>query len=94
VAREFVARAGEGSRGGEQGRSRERTTRGGHPSRRWSGGGSRAAARSEALCQRQEEQNRAAHARGRRREGRGPKNLYAKLKDPRDLLVKQKFPLI
>jgi hypothetical protein len=52
VAREFVARAGEGSRGGEQGRSRERTTRGGHPSRRWSSGG-RAVARSEALRRRQ-----------------------------------------
>jgi hypothetical protein len=33
-------------------------------------------------------------ARVRRREGRGPKDLCAKLKVPRDLSVKQNFPLI
>jgi hypothetical protein len=64
-----MARAEEGSRGGEQGRGRERMTRGGHPSRRWSSGGGRAVARGLALRQRQEEQSRAGRARGRRREG-------------------------
>jgi hypothetical protein len=84
----------EGSRGGEQSRGRERTTRGGHPSRRWSGGGGRAAARGEALRRRQTGQNRAARARGRRRDGRGPKDLCAKLRDSKDLSIKQNFPLI
>jgi hypothetical protein len=32
--------------------------------------------------------------RGRRREGKGPKDLYAKLEDPKGLAVKQKWPLI
>jgi hypothetical protein len=94
VAREFVARAEEGSRGGEQGWGKERTTCGGHPSRRWSSGGGRAVARGEALRRRQGGQSRATCARGRRREGRGPKDLCAKLNDPRDLSVKQNFPLI
>jgi hypothetical protein len=57
-----VAHAEEGSRGGQQGLGRERMTRGGHLSRRWSGGGNRAAARSEALHRQQEEQSRAARA--------------------------------
>jgi hypothetical protein len=39
-----VACAEEGSRRGEQGRSREKATRGSRPSRRWSGGGSTATA--------------------------------------------------
>jgi hypothetical protein len=38
VAREVVARAEEGSRGGEQDRDRARATRGGRLSRRWSRG--------------------------------------------------------
>jgi hypothetical protein len=88
MAREFVARAEEGSRGGEQGRGKERTTRGGHPNRRWSDGGGRAAAKGEALRRRLGGQSRAARARGRRREGRGPKDLCAKLKDPRGLMKK------
>jgi hypothetical protein len=41
--------AREGSRGGEQGWGRGRTTRGGRSSRRWRGGGSRAAAKGVAL---------------------------------------------
>jgi hypothetical protein len=56
------------------------------------GGG--AAARGEALRRRQGGQSRASRARGRRREGRGPKGLCAKLKDSRELSVKQNFPLI
>jgi hypothetical protein len=49
AARDAVARARDGSREGEQGRGRGRTTRGVHPSRRWRGGGGRAAARGEGL---------------------------------------------
>jgi hypothetical protein len=52
------------------------------------------AAGGEVLRRRQKGQNRAARARGRRREGRGPKDLCAKLKDPREPSVKQNFPLI
>jgi hypothetical protein len=48
-----VARAEEGSRGGEQGRGRGRGTRGSYPSRRWSGGGSTNGGARGALHQRQ-----------------------------------------
>jgi hypothetical protein len=94
VAREFVARAGEGSRGGEQGRSRERTTRGGHPSRRWSGGG-RAALRSKAPRWPQgggAEQSSTCPRKKKRGEGSG--GLFGNFKNLRDLSVKQDFPLI
>jgi hypothetical protein len=82
-----MARAEQGSRGGEQGRGRERTTRGGHPSRRWSGGSGKAAAKGKALRRRQEEQSRAARARGRRTEGGGPRGLFENFRNLRDLLV-------
>jgi hypothetical protein len=49
VAREVVARAEEGSRGGEQDRDRARATCGGRPSRRWSGGSLHSGG-GEALC--------------------------------------------
>jgi hypothetical protein len=51
-------------------------------------GGGRAAARGDALHRRQGKQSRATRARGRRREGGGPKDLCAKLNDSRDLSVK------
>jgi hypothetical protein len=79
-------RAEEGSRGGEQGRGRERATRGGRPSRRWSGGGSTAAAaRCSALAA--EEAGGQRGARGRRRKG-GPRDLCAKPNESWDLSVK------
>jgi hypothetical protein len=53
MTRDAVVRAEEGSKEGEQGRGRGRWTPGGHLSRRWSGGGGRAAARGDALHQRQ-----------------------------------------
>jgi hypothetical protein len=59
------------------------------------GGDGRVAARGEALCRwqkREVEEQRGF--RGRRREGKGPMDLCAKLKDLRGLAVKQKFPLI
>jgi hypothetical protein len=86
VAREIVARAEEGSREGEQGRGRERTTRGGHPSRRWRGSGGRAAVRGEALHRWKGKQSRASRARGRREE-RGPGGLFENFRNLRDLSV-------
>jgi hypothetical protein len=49
TARDAVARAEEGSKEGNRAGIGERTTHGVHPSRRWSGGGGKAAARGEAL---------------------------------------------
>jgi hypothetical protein len=90
VAREVVAWAEEGSKEGEQGQSRERTTRGGHPSRRWSdSGGTAATARCPAPAA--GGQSRAARARGRRREGRGPGGLFRNFKNLRGLSIKQDF---
>jgi hypothetical protein len=87
VAWEVVARVEEGSKEGEQGRSRERTTRGGHPSRRWSdSGGTAVTARCPAPAA--GGQSRAARARGRRREGRGPGGLFGNFKNLRGLSVK------
>jgi hypothetical protein len=81
-----VARAEEGSRGGEQGWGREGATRGSRPSRRWSGGGSTmAVARCSAPAA---ESSRGAEGGQRKKKGgRGPKDLCAKLKDYRDLSV-------
>jgi hypothetical protein len=63
-----VARAEEDGRGGKQGRGRARATRGGQPSRRWSGGGSTmTAARFSAPAA--ESSRGAEGARGRRKEG-------------------------
>jgi hypothetical protein len=95
-----MARVEDGSRGGEQGRSRERTTHGGHPSRRWSGGGGRAATAAERrpglkhCAGGRGKQSRAARVRGRRREGRGPGDLFGNFKNLKDLSEKQDFPLI
>jgi hypothetical protein len=59
------------------------------------GGDGRAAAGGEALRRRQKwEAEEQRGFRGRRREGKGSKDLCAKLKDLRGLAVKQKFPLI
>jgi hypothetical protein len=77
VARECVARAKEGSRGGEEGRGRERTTRGGRCSRRWSGGGGRAAAWGEALRRRQE--GRAEHVPEEEEEREGVRGACLKI---------------
>jgi hypothetical protein len=88
-----MARARKGSREEEQGRGRGRTTRGVHSSRRWRGGGGRAAARGEGLPA-AGEQSRGTRARGRRREGGGPGDLFGIFKDCRDLSVKKDFPLI
>jgi hypothetical protein len=52
TARDAVARVEEGSKGENKAGIGEGTTRGGHPSRRWRGGGSRAAARAK-HCRRQ-----------------------------------------
>jgi hypothetical protein len=91
--RAVVARAEEGSRGGKQGRGREGATRGSSPSRRWSGGGSTMAA---AWCSAPAvESSRGAEGCQRKKKGgRGPKDLCAKLKDSRGLSVKQNFPLV
>jgi hypothetical protein len=81
-ARVVVARSKEDSREGKQDRDRGRVTRGGHPSRRWSGSGSIATAGGAALRRRQRGQNRGAEdARGRREEGRGPRDSFGKPKN-------------
>jgi hypothetical protein len=88
-----MARAEEGNRGGEQGRGREGATRGSHPSRRWSGGGSTTVA---VRCSASTAENSRGAEGGQRKKkgGRGPKDLCAKLNDSRGLSVKQNFPLI
>jgi hypothetical protein len=93
VALEFVARAEEGSKEGEQGRGRGKKTCGGRPSRRWSHGGSTAmVARCSAPAA---GSSRGAEGGQRKKKGRrGPKDLCAKLKDFRGLSVKQNFSLI
>jgi hypothetical protein len=86
VARECVARAKEGSRGGEQGQGRERTTRGGRSSKRWSGSGGRAAARGEALPRQQE--GRAEHVPEEEEEREGVQGgLFENFRNLRDLSV-------
>jgi hypothetical protein len=92
AAWDAVARAREGSREGEQGRGRGRTTCGVHPSRRWRGGGGRAAARAKDC--RQQERNRAEHVLGEEERGGGPGDVFVKTKNFRDPTVKKDFPLI
>jgi hypothetical protein len=71
--------AEEGSRGGEQGRGRERATRGSRPSRRWSGGGSTAtAARCPALAAEGAEQSSMCQRRKKEEGGGGSEGLIWK----------------
>jgi hypothetical protein len=74
VAREVVVRAEEGSKEGEQGWGRERATRGGRSSRRWSGGGSTAAT-GRCSAPAAGSSRGAEGARGRRKEG-GVRRTY------------------
>jgi hypothetical protein len=69
-------------------RGRGRGTLGSYPSRRWSGGGSTmAAARCSAPAAGGRGQSRAARARGRRRDWRGPGGLFGNLRNVRDFSV-------
>jgi hypothetical protein len=79
-----VARAEEGSRGREQGPGRERATRGGRPSRRWSGGGSTAAA-ARCSAPATEEAGGAEWCQRKKKEGGGSRDLCVKPKESRDL---------
>jgi hypothetical protein len=87
-----VARAEEGSRGGEQGLSRERTTRGGHPSRRWSGGGGRAAARGEALCRRHGKTEQSSTCPRMKKRGKGSGGPVWKFQKSQGPIGKARFP--
>jgi hypothetical protein len=83
---EVVARARKANRGEERGQGREGTTHGSGSNRRWRDGGGRAAARSAALPA-AGEQSRVPRARGRRREGRGPGDLFVIFRKFKDLSV-------
>jgi hypothetical protein len=81
--------AGEGNRAGVGGERRVEVAP--------AGGGTAAAERRPGAthCRRQEgKQSRGARARGRRREGRGPGDLFGNSKNFRDLMVKKDFPLM
>jgi hypothetical protein len=78
-----------GQQGRKQDRDRGRVTRGGRPRRRWSGSGGTAAAGGAALRRRLRGQSRGAEdARGRRKEGGGPRGLLGIFKNLKDPTVK------
>jgi hypothetical protein len=82
-----VACAEEGSRGGEQSRGRERTTRGGHPSRRWSGSQERGTAPAAG-------ENRAEqHVPEEEEERGGVRGTYLEISKFQGLLGKARFPI-
>jgi hypothetical protein len=94
AARDAVARTEEGGRGEEQARGRKEATRGGRVSWRWTAAACTAATGGAASAVEQGRQGKQRGLRGRRREGKGQKDLGVKLNDFRGLAVKQNFPLI
>jgi hypothetical protein len=85
VAREVVARAEEGSKEGEQGRS------GGHPSRRWSDSGDTAATmRCPALAAGRAEQSSTCSRKKKR--GKGSGGPVWKFQESQGTLGKVRFP--
>jgi hypothetical protein len=92
---EAVARARQDSKARLERRARSGVTRGEGKQEVDGGGDGRAAARGGSSAPAAEAGSRGAEGVQRKKgEGKGPKDLCAKLKDLRGLTVKQKFPLI